>query len=40
MPKNPRTKKQHYIAQGIIKAFFDSDSVYEKVYRSFAAARE
>lgn len=30
MPKNQRTKKQHYIAQGIIKAFFDSDSVYEK----------
>lgn len=30
MKKNPRTKKQHYIAQGIIKAFFDSDSVYEK----------
>lgn len=27
---NKRTKKQHYIAQGIIKLFFDSTTVYEK----------
>lgn len=30
MKKASRTKKQHYIAQGIIKAFFDSSNVYEK----------
>lgn len=30
MPKTNRTKKQHYIAQSIIKEFFDADSVYEK----------
>lgn len=28
--KNKRTKKQHYIAQGIIKTFFDSEKIYEK----------
>ena len=30
MPKTKRTKKQHYIAQGVIKAFFDSSNIYEK----------
>ena len=30
MTEIKRTKKQHYIAQGIIKAFFDSNSIYEK----------
>lgn len=30
MMKSTRTKKQHYIAQGIIKAFFDSSNIYEK----------
>ena len=30
MPKTNRTKKQHYIAQGIIREFFDSNSIYEK----------
>ena len=30
MPKTNRTKKQHYIAQSIIKEFFDVDSLYEK----------
>ena len=30
MTKTNRTKKQHYIAQGIIKEFFDSSSIYEK----------
>ena len=30
MPKTNRTKKQHYIAQGIIREFFDSSKIYEK----------
>lgn len=30
MSKDNRTRKQHYIAQGIIKAFFDSSNIYEK----------
>ena len=30
MPKTNRTKKQHYIAQSIIREFFDSQSIYEK----------
>lgn len=30
MSKQNRTKKQHYIAQGLIKNFFGSDNIYEK----------
>ncbi len=30
MPKTNRTKKQHYIAQSVIKEFFDADRIYEK----------
>lgn len=30
MPKTNRTKKQHYIAQGVIREFFDSSNIYEK----------
>ena len=30
MQKTNRTKKQHYIAQSIIREFFDSQSIYEK----------
>lgn len=32
MPKTNRTKKQHYIAQGIIKQFFDSNNIYKKMH--------
>ena len=35
MTEIKRTKKQHYIAQGIIKAFFDSNSIYEKNNHNF-----
>lgn len=33
MKKHNRTKKQHYIAQGIIKIFFNKDDIYEKNIR-------